>query len=112
MDWNLPAGTSNRTAYFDPDVVCTEIPPDRWERTWRDYTERGVVEDPRVVRFPEYNDFMLRLAVEMNFTIVPCAGWTTEMNDLRNRRIQEFDSLPRFATRSEEYHERRNAARR
>ncbi len=96
---------------FGPDIVCTEIPPNRWERTWRDYTERGVVEDPRVVRFPEYNDFMLRLAVEMGFAIVPCAGWTTEMNDLRNRKVREFETRPDLAARNAEYQERRRAAR-
>jgi len=75
-----------------PDAVCAEIPPDRWERIWSDYTERGVIEDPRILRFPEYTDVLLPLAIEMGFEIIPCAGWTQEMSDLRNARIRAFES--------------------
>ncbi len=82
---------------FNPDAVCAEIPPDRWDRIWRDYAERGVIEDPRVLRFPEYVDLLLELKVEMGFEIIPCAGWTREMSDLRQRRIREFRTEPRWA---------------
>jgi len=96
---------------FDPDIVCVEIPPNRWDRAWRDYTERGVVEEPRVVVFPEYNDFMFRLATDMGFEMIPCAAWTKEMNDLRRSRIEEFETTERFADRAAEYQRLRNAAR-
>jgi len=91
---------------FKPDIVCAEIPPNRWERVWTDYTERGVVVDPRVVRFPEYNDFMLRLSRDMGFTIVPCAAWTKEMSDLRERRIEAFETQSAWAGRKAEYDRR------
>ena len=96
---------------FDPDVVCVEIPPNRWDKAWRDYAERGIVEEPRTVMFAEYNDFMVRLATEMEFEMVPCAGWTAEMNDLRRARIGEFETADRFATEAAEYRRLRRAAR-
>ena len=96
---------------FDPDVVCVEIPPNRWDKAWRDYAERGIVEEPRTVMFAEYNDFMFRLATEMEFEMVPCAGWTAEMNDLRRARIGEFETADRFATEAAEYRRLRRAAR-
>ncbi len=97
---------------FEPDVLCTEIAPDRWERIWSDFTERGVIEDSRVRVFPEYTDAILDLAVEMGFEIVPCAGWTQEMSDLRGARILEFNTTDEWATRREEYASRRAEVRR
>jgi YVTN family beta-propeller protein len=82
---------------FRPDVVCAEIPPDRWERIWSEYTERGIITDPRIRSFPEYTDVLLPLAVEMGFEIVPCAAWTREMSDLRTARIRQFDTDPAYA---------------
>ncbi len=96
---------------FDPDIVCVEIPPNRWARAWRDYTERGVVEEARVVVFPEYNDFMFRLATDMGFEMIPCAAWTKEMNDLRRSQIEEFETAERFADEAAEYQRLRRAAR-
>gem|GEM_PF-5294464 len=61
---------------FRADVVCAEIPPDHGNRMWSDFTERGVIEEDRVRRFPEYTVVLLDLSVEMGFTIVPCAAWT------------------------------------
>ena len=75
---------------IDPDVVCTEIPPERWQRAWDEFAREGVVREPRVRRFPEYVDCLFDLRVQMGFAIEPCAGWTQEMNDLRNRLIASF----------------------
>jgi DNA-binding beta-propeller fold protein YncE len=88
---------------FDPDVVCAEIAPDRWQRIERDLRERDTIEDPRVLRFPEYTDVVLRLSASMGFTIAPCAGWTLEMSDLRSTRIAEFERDPQWAEPREEY---------
>ena len=96
---------------FAPDVVCTEIAPDRWQRIEGDLRERDAIEDPRVLRFPEYTDVILRLSVSMGFTIVPCAGWTQEMSDLRNNRIAEFESEARWAEPRQEYASRLAALR-
>ncbi len=91
---------------FAPDVVCAEIAPDRWERIERDLRVRDVIEDPRVQRFPEYTDLILRLSAEAGFEIVPCAGWILEMSDLRNARIAEFVSDERWAGVRDEYERR------
>lgn len=110
--WGIPqvAETIRR---LRPDVVCAEIAPDRWERIWSDYTERGVIEEPRVRRFPEYMDegAILALAVEMGFVIEPCAAWNLEMSDLRNARIRQFNSEPQYATARQAYADRLAAVR-
>lgn len=100
--WGLPEVEQTIRA-FSPDVVCTEIAPDRWDRIDHDLRERDAIEDPRVLRFPEYKDLILRLSLEMGFDIVPCAGWTAEMSDLRVTRIAEFETAPRWAGMRAEY---------
>ena len=97
--------------HLEPDVVCAEIAPDRWARIDRDLRERDAIEDPRVLRFPEYTDLILRLAVSMGFIVVPCAGWTLEMSDLRNTRIAEFESEARWAAPKAEYARRLSTLR-
>lgn len=82
---------------FKPDAVLVEIPPDRWEKAWSDYCVRGVVEEPRVKVFAEYREMMFDLSVELGFEIVPCAGWTKPMNDLRRTRGTEFEESPQWA---------------
>ena len=88
---------------FAPDVVCAEIPPNRWEAARESYARNGGIEEARVVRFPEYTDVLLALSAEMGFPIVPCAAWTQEMSDLRRNRMAHFDSDERFATERAEY---------
>ncbi len=93
---------------FDPDVVCAEIPPSHWPSTLALWNERGVVEDARVKRFPEYTDVLLPLMTEMGFEIEPCAGWTQEMAAERRARLELFETDPGQAERYSEY-QRRNA---
>ncbi len=57
----------------------------------QDLRERDVIEDPRVQVFPEYTDLILRLAGDVGYQVVPCAGWTREMSDLRSVRIGQFE---------------------
>ncbi|MCZ6915437.1 MAG: YncE family protein [Gemmatimonadetes bacterium] len=94
---------------FAPDGVCAEIPPDRLDEAWRDFREDGVIEEPRVRVFPEYTDLLFAMAEEQGFAIIPCAGWTTEMNELRRTRLRQFSTEARFAEQNAEY-ERRIAA--
>jgi len=100
--WGLPEVEATIRAYA-PDVLCTEIAPDRWARIERDLRERDVIEDPRVLRFPEYQDLILRLSQEVGFRIEPCAGWSQEMSDLRARRIAAFEQEERWAEARTEY---------
>ena len=96
---------------LQPDAVCAEIPPDRIDEAWRDFRDDGVIEEPRVRVFPEYKDLMFALAEEMGFDIVPCAGWTTEMNDLRRTRMRQFQTEPQFAEPNADYQRRIAEAR-
>ena len=92
-----------------PDVICVELPPDRWERIWTDYVARGVFEDSRVRVFPEYTDVVLPMAREGQFLVEPCAGWSAEMNNLRRARIQAFNDDPLVAEQRTEYDRVRQA---
>lgn len=107
--WGLDA-VRETIARYRPDVVIPEIAPDRWERIWRDYAERGVIEDSRVLRFPEYTDVLLPLKQRMGFTVEPGAAWTQEMSDLRNTRIAAFEHAPAFAERNAAYQAATQAA--
>ncbi|PKM06607.1 MAG: hypothetical protein CVV14_11930 [Gammaproteobacteria bacterium HGW-Gammaproteobacteria-4] len=107
--WGLHAVRETITRYR-PDVVIAEIPPDRWQRIWRDYAERGVIEDSRVLRFPEYTDVLLPLKVRLGFTVEPGAAWTQEMSDLREARIHVFEHDPAFAERNAAYQAATRAA--
>lgn len=107
--WGLDAVRDTITR-FAPDVVIPEIAPDRWQRIWRDYAERGVIEDPRVLRFPEYTDVLLPLKVRLGFAVEPGAAWTQEMSDLREARIHVFEHDPAFAERNAAYQAATRAA--
>jgi len=106
--WSL-AAVENALRRIHPDVVCAEIPPDRWDRVWRDFDQRGVIEDSRVKRFPEYTDVLLPLKKELGFAVEPCAAWTQTMSDARNQRLYEFDTDPKWAKKKAAY-ERENEA--
>jgi len=105
-------------AAIDPDVVLTEIPPDRWERVAREWREHGEVRDERVLRFPEYTDALLPLwsASGERFEIEPCAAWTQPMHDARVAALQRFAEDPLYADAHHAYElaeaqvERRHAA--
>ncbi|MCG8469733.1 MAG: YncE family protein [Gemmatimonadetes bacterium] len=68
---------------IDPDYWLTEIPPNRWERAWREFEENGAVEEPRVVRFPEYIEVLFPVSAELDYEVIPTAGWTEPMSDFR-----------------------------
>jgi len=91
--WGIPQ-VMETVGAFAPDIVCAEIAPDRWGRIERDLTERGVIEDPRVLRFPEYVDdgAILPRMQELGYRVEPCAGWSREMSDARDAVITDFNS--------------------
>lgn len=75
---------------INPDVLCPEIPPDRWPDTLATWKEKHVVTDSRVQVFPEYVDVVLPLTDEMDFVVEPSAGWSEYMAQARQAKIQEF----------------------
>ena len=46
------------------------------------------ISEPRVMRFPEYTDVVFPLTKEMNFEIIPTAGWTKPMADERTAKLK------------------------
>ncbi len=73
---------------IDPDVILTEIPPDRFPTAMKEFKELDSIMEPRVIRFPEYVDVIFPLTKEMNFDIIPTAGWTREMADARSKKLR------------------------
>ncbi|WP_145061827.1 hypothetical protein [Engelhardtia mirabilis] len=74
-----------------PDLVLTEIPPDRFEAAAAEFAATGTITEPRVRAFPEYVDVLFPLQAELGFEIVPCAAWTREMADDRRAKLSELE---------------------
>ncbi len=79
---------------INPDYVLTEIPPDRFAEAVRSFEEDGTVTEPRVARFPEYVDALFPLTQELDFEIIPTAGWTREMADFRRDALRAISQDP------------------
>ena len=92
---------------IDPDYWLTEIPPNRWERAWSEYRETGTVEEPRVRRFPEYMEGLFPLSDELDFVVIPTAGWTEPMSDFRAAYLDAYANDP---ARAEQWAQYRAAA--
>lgn len=75
---------------INPDIILTEIPPDRFPTAQKEFLETDSISEPRVVRFPEYIDVIFPLSKEMNFEIIPTAGWTREMADQRSAQLKNI----------------------
>lgn len=75
---------------IDPDLVLAEIPPDRFDQAMAQFKADGTITESRVSRFPEYVDVLFPLLNDMDFEIIPCAGWTKEMSDDRNAKLKRW----------------------
>jgi len=75
---------------IDPDYILTEIPPDRYPTALKEFQETDSISEPRVRRFPEYIDVVFPLTKEMDFKIIPTAGWTRPMAEARRKRLNEI----------------------
>jgi hypothetical protein len=73
---------------INPDIILTEIPPDRFPIAMKEFLEKDSISEPRVVRFPEYIDVIFPLSKEMDFKIIPTAGWTKEMAMDRSKKLK------------------------
>lgn len=82
---------------IDPDVVCVEIPPDRWPAAAALWQAEQRVEDDRILKFPEYVDVLLPLSNEMDFEVEPCAAWSSFMDDARKAKLDAFYFEPEHA---------------
>lgn len=79
-----------------PDVVLTEIPPDRLAEAAQQFAETGEITEDRVRVFPEYTDVLFPLQAELGFEIVACAGWTREMALARRAKLDELKDTHPF----------------
>ena len=87
-----------------PDYVLTEIPPDRLATAEKQFHDTGKITEPRVRVFPEYTDALFPLTKEMSFEVIPCAAWTTEMNDSRRATLKKLKT-----THADQYAEMEHA---
>ncbi len=74
----------------EPNVILTEIPPDRFEIALTEFQFDGRITEQRVSRFPEYVDVLFPLTNHMPFEIVPCAAWTKDMADARQEKLRRW----------------------
>ncbi|AWW74381.1 hypothetical protein CD351_08075 [Erythrobacter sp. KY5] len=89
-----------------PDVILTEIPPDRIGRAISSFEATGKVEEPRTQVFPEYTDVVFPLRREMKFRLFGCAGWTRKIAD---ERAHELDLIENDPARARQWAEHRAA---
>lgn len=71
-----------------PDYILAEIPPDRLKEAMYGFKRDDSISEPRVMRFPEYTDVVFPLTKEMDFEIIPTAGWTKPMADERAKKLR------------------------
>jgi len=83
------------TAYLDrlirdinPDFILAEIPPDRFTEAMDGFRKDDSISEARVLRFPEYVDVVFPLTKEMDFEIIPTAGWTAPMAKERSLKLR------------------------
>ncbi|KEO90437.1 hypothetical protein EH31_10130 [Erythrobacter longus] len=86
-----------------PDVILTEIPPDRIEQAITSFEETGKVDEPRTQVFPEYTDVVFPLSREMGFRILGTAGWTQEIATNRARALRRIQNDPARLAQWEEH---------
>lgn len=91
-----------------PDIILTEIPPDRVARALATYENTGKVDEPRTSVFPEYTDAILPLAAREGWRIVGCAAWTPR---IASERQATLEAIANDSTRAEEWAQHRAAQR-
>ncbi|MEO7964287.1 MAG: hypothetical protein ABIT38_10325, partial [Gemmatimonadaceae bacterium] len=86
-----------------PDIMLTEIAPNRLDAAMREFRSTGKITEPRVVRFPEYVDVLFPLTRRMKFSIAPTAGWTRPMDQFRTAALKRIEADPSRRAEWEEY---------
>ncbi len=91
-----------------PDVILSEIPPDRIKKATDTFRETGKVDELRTQIFPEYTDVVFPLSDEMGFRILGTAGWTRKIADDRRAALNDIENDP---ARADQWAEHRAALR-
>ncbi len=92
-----------------PDVILTEIPPDRMAEAIRGFEETGELTEPRARVFPEYTDVVFPLSRDMDFEMVGTAGWTRKIADDRSAALKAIEADPSRASQWQEHQQARAA---
>ena len=79
---------------INPDYILAEIPPDRMDAAMSGFVRDDSISEPRVRRFPEYVDVVFPLTKEMDFEIIPTAGWTRPMAQERSQKLKAISLDP------------------
>ena len=87
---------------INPDIILTEIPPNRFEAAMEGFKRDDSISEPRVMRFPEYTDVIFPLSKTMDFEIIPTAGWTAIMASERSKKLQ---FISKDSTRTDDWKE-------
>lgn len=85
---------------INPDFILAEIPPDRFEAAVEGFKRDDSISEARVMRFPEYVDVIFPLTKEMDFEVIPTAGWTKPMADERSAKLL---SISQDSTRTSDW---------
>ena len=88
---------------LNPDIILTEIPPDRFPIAMEEFISNDTITEPRVSLFPEYVNVLFPLTKEMDFEMIPTAGWTKEMSDARREKFKEFREEEQWIEAWKEY---------
>ncbi|MEO0872454.1 MAG: hypothetical protein AAFY19_10955, partial [Pseudomonadota bacterium] len=88
---------------FEPDIILTEIPPDRIEEAKSSFADTGEVTEPRTRLFPELTDVVFPLSAELGFQIAACAGWTQAIADNRSAALKAIENDPARASQWAEH---------
>lgn len=91
-----------------PDVIITEIPPERVDQAVTSFAQTGQIDEPRTQVFPEYTDVVFPLSREIPFKIAGSAGWTRAIARTRAAAIRRIENDP---ARAKEWAEHRAAIR-
>ncbi|MFT5283988.1 MAG: hypothetical protein ACI8TQ_000139 [Planctomycetota bacterium] len=87
----------------DPNYILAEIPPNRARAAMEGFLREGQVIEERVMRFPEYLQVVYPLTRELDFEIIPTAGWTEPMARFRRNRLKAISEDPERAAEWAEY---------
>jgi len=91
---------------IEPDYILAEIPPDRMEAAISGYKRDDSISESRVRRFPEYVNVVFPLTKEMDFEIIPTAGWTLPMAQERSAKLS---AISQDTTRISDWEQYENA---
>jgi hypothetical protein len=71
-----------------PDYILTEIPPNLFKTAMDGFKRDDSISEPRTMRFPEYVNVVFPLSKDMDFEIIPTAGWTRSMAVQRGQKLR------------------------